>query len=324
MIVFSPRDDAFIKPISRDTQSLIFLIVLCIFLVGYRFRSILSLLVQRSLCAPRLFRLIQHVKNAVSELPYISPSSWGYQVTSQDIELVPNAEPAVCIDEEQTFLELAPVQIFSRGARDQLLTPDDLKALTPYLPQNCIGKNLELLYTTTLDGYSLSTFCSKVCGGGSTLIMCRDTDNHIFGAFSNTDWLISESTNNSSFVRMSAGEDTRSGHASGSFFGTGESFLFSVSPTFRVYPWTHKNSNFQLLRSDGIGFGSPKFGLWFDSELDYGCSEMSETYGNKVLASKESFKISKVEVWGFTLEAHLPISSPTKAVKMNIMSSKQM
>jgi hypothetical protein len=45
--------------------------------------------------------------------------------------------------------------------------------------------------------------------------------------------------------------------------------------------------------------GGGAFALYFDAYFERGTSGHSATYGNEVLASKETFKCLAVEVWGF-------------------------
>jgi len=43
-----------------------------------------------------------------------------------------------------------------------------------------------------------------------------------------------------------------------------------------------------------------KYGLYVDKELHKGTSEITDTFLNRPLASKENFSISVIEVWTFT------------------------
>lgn len=42
-----------------------------------------------------------------------------------------------------------------------------------------------------------------------------------------------------------------------------------------------------------------KYGLYVDKELHKGTSEITDTFLNRPLASKEHFSISVIEIWGF-------------------------
>jgi len=115
---------------------------------------------------------------------------------------------------------------------------------------------------------------------------------------------------------------------SNSKLGTGESFLFSLSPEFHVYKWTKVNDFFQFgennfisigggsassnamkLRkspstnlsrnssSESIGNGSGQYGLWLD--LVAGTSSTCETYLNRPLGSNQDFEVIVLELWTF-------------------------
>lgn len=160
-----------------------------------------------------------------------------------------------------------------------------------------------LLYGTQVHGISLNTFYSRVKDEGPSILLVKDKNNYvskhsnsalnigqIFGGFASESWRI----------------ETH-------FYGSGESFLFTLEPKTAVFHWANKqNKNFLCSRRDFIAMGggyvnafcwcwlrSNHFGLWLDSDLDKGSSSPSETFGNPCLASSEDFEISVVEVWGF-------------------------
>merc|ERR1711871_362057 len=88
------------------------------------------------------------------------------------------------------------------------------------------------------------------------------------------------------------------------FYGTGESFVFSLRPHAVKYRWSGRNEYFCL--SDGLrlamGAGtdaSGGFAFSLDEDLDAGISNESDTFNNKVLASNEFFRCMNIEVWTF-------------------------
>ncbi|NXY52090.1 TLDC2 protein, partial [Ceuthmochares aereus] len=87
-----------------------------------------------------------------------------------------------------------------------------LSQLGPHLPPRLAQQPWHLLYSTARDGFSLRTlYRSRAQPGSPALLLIRDTEAQAFGAFSAT------------AIRCSS-----------SFYGTGETFLFSFSPELKV------------------------------------------------------------------------------------------
>lgn len=197
-----------------------------------------------------------------------------------------------------------------------LLSSADMKQLISHLPSRCHGRDWNLVFSSSRDGYDLSTLYSKVRGRGPTLIVVMDDQQHVFGGFASRDWsgsdlvtgsvaynFIGSTTANGMASALSpAGLKTQQ-HARGAYFGSGESFVFSIRPNFNVFRWTRKNNLFMLGRGDCIAFGGggSKFGLWLDAGLERGSSGTCDTYSNPPLASSEMFRIVRVEAWAFAL-----------------------
>jgi len=86
------------------------------------------------------------------------------------------------------------------------------------------------------------------------------------------------------------------------FFGTGECFVFSLKPKFACYKWTRANDYFMVATKEYIGMGggtSSRYAFYIDSDLNFGTSEVSNTFLNKQLSGTEEFNCVVVEVWGF-------------------------
>ncbi|XP_017447758.1 TLD domain-containing protein 2 isoform X3 [Rattus norvegicus] len=106
--------------------------------------------------------------------------------------------------------------------------------LSLHLPPRVTGHPWNLIFCTSRDGFSLQRLYRQMEGhSGPVLLLLRDQDGQMFGAFS------------SSALRLSKG-----------FYGTGETFLFSFSPQLKVFKWTGHNSFFVKGDLDSLMMGS--------------------------------------------------------------------
>ncbi|XP_021519813.1 TLD domain-containing protein 2 isoform X1 [Meriones unguiculatus] len=116
----------------------------------------------------------------------------------------------------------------------QVLGASEIKQLSLHLPPRVTGHPWILAFCTSRDGFSLRRLYRQMEGhGGPVLLVLRDQDGQMFGAFS------------SSAIRLSKG-----------FYGTGETFLFSFSPQLKVFKWTGSNSFFVKGDLDSLMLGS--------------------------------------------------------------------
>ncbi|KAF9100121.1 hypothetical protein BGX23_006085 [Mortierella sp. AD031] len=146
---------------------------------------------------------------------------------------------------------------------------------------------LRLLFSSKTSGASFSTLLQKITYQGPTLVVMKDEDGYIFGAYADQDW-----------------------EQGPKFYGTDRSFLFTIRPTFRIFRPSHGgvNSNFQYLDSgtktlpNGIGFGGQLryFGLWLASDFHTGHSAaepLCSTFQSPRLSKQQNFKLDEMEVW---------------------------
>nr|XP_035963974.1 TLD domain-containing protein 2 isoform X1 [Halichoerus grypus] len=159
----------------------------------------------------------------------------------------------------------------------RVLGASEIRQLSLHLPPRVTGHPWSLAFCTSRDGFSLRSLYRQMEGhSGPVLLVLRDQDGQMFGAFS------------SSAIRLSKG-----------FYGTGETFLFSFSPQLKVFKWTGSNSFFVKGDLDSLmmGSGSGQFGLWLDGDLYHGGSHPCATFNNEVLARQEQFYIKELEAW---------------------------
>ncbi|KAJ3201770.1 hypothetical protein HDU82_007879 [Entophlyctis luteolus] len=104
----------------------------------------------------------------------------------------------------------------------------------------------------------------------------------------------------------------------GVFYGTGETFLFTLSPYAKMYPWVGRVDR----DGDGVGEGesdSPSmfimatrheitlggggsgFGLWLNEDLSIGTTDYCQTFANSPLTGngEKKFECLSVEVYAF-------------------------
>jgi len=122
-----------------------------------------------------------------------------------------------------TALSLDSVEEPELIGETEILDTDLVRSLSENLPSRLVGSDWRLIYSTSSHGFSLSSFyrrCSTSTNG-PTLLCIRDIEDNIFGALVSSPIVISES-----------------------FYGTGETFLFTSTPRFRMFKWSGENPHF--------------------------------------------------------------------------------
>ncbi|XP_073446278.1 oxidation resistance protein 1 isoform X3 [Dendrobates tinctorius] len=161
----------------------------------------------------------------------------------------------------------------------QLLQVDQIEKLTKHLPPRTIGYPWTLVYSTAKHGMSLKTLYRTMLGLDTpVLLVIKDSDAQIFGALASEPFKISDC-----------------------FYGTGETFLFTFCPEFKVFKWTGDNMFFIKGDMDSLAFGGGggEFALWLDGDLYHGRSHSCKTFDNDTLSKKEDFIVQDIEIWAF-------------------------
>ncbi|XP_057265217.1 nuclear receptor coactivator 7 isoform X4 [Pezoporus wallicus] len=160
-----------------------------------------------------------------------------------------------------------------------LLENMHIEQLARSLPARVQGYPWRLVYSTLEHGTSLKTLYRKSSSLDSpVLLVIKDMDNQIFGAYATQPFRFSDH-----------------------YYGTGETFLYTFSPHFKVFRWSGENTYF--INGDTssleLGGGGGRFGLWLDADLYHGRSNSCSTFNNDILSKKEDFIIQDIEVWTF-------------------------
>ncbi|XP_061379268.1 GTPase-activating protein skywalker isoform X2 [Danaus plexippus] len=176
-----------------------------------------------------------------------------------------------------------------------------LFTLWSWLPIRITMYQPVLLYTTEEHGCSLTTFYVRVEHHEPTLLMIKTCNNEVFGAYCSTRW----------FERNQ--KDERGNRQA--YFGTGETFLFSLHPVRAKYPWvgctdkkdegenktTHANSLFMAADNTMITIGGGDGqAIWMDENIRFGKTDRCSTFNNPPLCPAGDFEIRVLEVYGFS------------------------
>ncbi|XP_040925491.1 nuclear receptor coactivator 7 isoform X2 [Betta splendens] len=219
----------------------------------------------------------------------------GFVVVEKDeLDMIDNffGDPASCSWEIITINEAKRRQSFGSCDGDlsvdalptlcdasDLLQDTHVEKLACRLPARVQGYPWRLAYSTVKHGTSLKTLYRNLADVDSpVLLVIKDMDNQIFGAFSTHPFRISD-------------------HC----YGTGETFLYSFCPEIKVYRWTGENSYFVKGSTDSLqmGGGGGQLGLWLDAELYRGTTTHCATFNNQPLSAQQDFNIHSLEVWAF-------------------------
>ncbi|XP_016378555.1 oxidation resistance protein 1-like isoform X2 [Sinocyclocheilus rhinocerous] len=160
-----------------------------------------------------------------------------------------------------------------------LLRPDQIEKLAKHLPPRTIGYPWSLAFSTSKHGMSIKSLYRAMQGQDSPVLMViKDSDGQLFGALASEPFKVSDS-----------------------FYGTGETFVFTFCPEFEVFKWSGDNMFFIKGDMDSLAFGGGggEFGLWLDGDLYHGRTHSCKTFGNPMLSKTEDFYVQDIEIWAF-------------------------
>ncbi|XP_035445799.1 GTPase-activating protein skywalker isoform X3 [Spodoptera frugiperda] len=189
-----------------------------------------------------------------------------------------------------------------QAIRSQILDQSELFTLWSWLPVRITMYQPVLLYTTEEHGCSLTTFYVRVEHHEPTLLMIKTCNNEVFGAYCSTRW----------FERNQ--KDERGNRQA--YFGTGETFLFSLYPERAKYPWVGCTTGADGKGEERVAHGSELFmaadskmitigggdgqAIWMDENIRFGKTDRCSTFNNPPLCPSGDFEIRVLEVYGFS------------------------
>jgi len=200
-------------------------------------------------------------------------------------ELAVEAQKVSIHQEDESTLQISP-HILSPS----LMTEIEDRALP------CIVKGMtwKRLYCLSRDGDAFSTFLRMVQGHKFTLLVVKTSNEDVIGGFVDSAW------------------EERQGSRQRSFYGSGQSFLFSVKSNeetlygnpqdgknqVELYKWSGENHYNQfcdvnqgrIAMGGGGGFDS-QFGLCVEDYFERGSTGPCETFRNKALVEEGYFDV---------------------------------
>lgn len=161
-----------------------------------------------------------------------------------------------------------------------VLSQEQFEVIWQWLPSRYRVKNPVRHFSSSKDGFSILSIYRKCQKSAPHLFIVKTKQGKIFGAYLTDGWKQAQK-----------------------FYGSGESFLFTVHPLPRKFGWTTANKDLFMIGNEKdimIG-GGGGCGIWLDSELWHGTSEYCETFRNDPLnGSSKFFEAVAVEIYGFS------------------------
>ncbi|CAF3727009.1 unnamed protein product [Adineta steineri] len=171
----------------------------------------------------------------------------------------------------------------------------DFAYLWSLIPSRLTDYQPERIYSSNIHGRRLRTLYDHVEYHEYCLIIIRNENQEVFGGFCSG--------------QLANRTKTRT------WFGTGESFLFTIKPERQVFKWvgyspltkgnTQAYEDYYIYADDErLQMGGSKeplnIGLSIRQDLNEGSTKQCDTFDSKPLSTIEHFQIMEIEVFGFT------------------------
>lgn len=167
-----------------------------------------------------------------------------------------------------------------------------------WIPKHKKPYDVDILFSTEEHGYNLDTLYAKCDDNEPLLIFVQTTDGKIFGSY--------------------ISECFRGNLSTGRFFGTAETFLFTLEPKQEKFEWVGLsvrpedpdkmsdvavNSSYFIFGNNkylAVGGGGVNYGFSLDEKLEKGTSGTCTSFNNpSLVGDKNTFEIRIVEIWIF-------------------------
>ncbi|GAM18493.1 hypothetical protein SAMD00019534_016680 [Acytostelium subglobosum LB1] len=264
----------------------------CIYVLVYQDKHIQTLFF-RGVDGSRVDDCFHFLKNLTSECknasPYkTSPNLQPVLVTPNTLMLSSSSSSSSTSAEVDKMLLLSPLdmdpqdsyspKLIANGngiVEDILLTSELFKKLRHFLPATRQRADIKLEYNSINDGVSFGTFYRLMEHVEQCLLLVKDDGGHVFGVYC------------SDTIRPRS-----------SYYGGGETFMFTLLPELQVFKWTKENDMFLQTSHEYLAVGGGSmFGLWMDADFDHGFSGTCETFNNTTLSHRNDFVPLVVECW---------------------------
>ena len=162
-----------------------------------------------------------------------------------------------------------------------VLTERDVRALAAGFPGRTRLARWDLAYSSRRDGISLRSLFRRGAGRAPTLRVVQSAEGRVGGAFSCEPWRVAPR-----------------------YYGTGESFVFSLLPgeggQIRAFKWSGRNAYFQMGQQEAVAVGGGgAYALKLDGDLARGTSGDCDTFASPGLMGQDDFEVLHVDVWAF-------------------------
>ena len=175
------------------------------------------------------------------------------------------------------------------GGNSSILKDDDFLLIRKVLPIRCQNQEWNLLYKLSDDGCSYITFYKKIEEEEPLIFLLTAESGERIGAF--LPGALKQSTH---------------------YYGSGESFVFHLDPTFSMYKWSKANQYFVSSTKEEFSIGGGgNSAIWVDGYFNNAFSENCSTFNSPQLTKNSHFTISEVEVWkiGVLKKSHKTVNS---------------
>ncbi|XP_035693537.1 TBC1 domain family member 24-like [Branchiostoma floridae] len=230
----------------------------------------------------------------IRSISVIQPKNWPHFLDKgkKASIRIKNMSRKLCYTLQQRYLATLHRNCSTR-VESSILNHTQIHELWCWLPQRFSLYEPRVVYSSSEDGYHLRNLYQKCADNQPLVLVIKTKNDEIFGAF------ITES-----FDYQSTGRTK----ISRSYFGTGEMFLFSLTPVPVRYPWVGVTDGRDLSPSQSmfisadctslvIGGGDGN-GIFLDQDMNRGNTKRCRTFNNEPLCDSGDFQCLSVEVFG--------------------------